>query len=165
MKPSGLFRASAPAGASTGVHEAVELRDGDNNAYMGKGMYSSYIPFSLLDSFLSTLQESLRQSQTLITSSHQSSSSRASTSQSSSRSITSSSPSTVRRANASSEPTRSSPCLWPLLWLAHLHQACHYTNTSPRLQASSRRTSSQRPRSTLSTAAGTRATALRRKSS
>ncbi|KAF8203973.1 enolase [Pholiota molesta] len=35
---NGLFRASAPAGASTGVHEAVELRDGDNNAYMGKGV-------------------------------------------------------------------------------------------------------------------------------
>ena len=26
-----------PSGASTGVHEAVELRDGDKNAYVGKG--------------------------------------------------------------------------------------------------------------------------------
>ena len=34
---SGRFRASVPSGASTGVHEAVELRDGDKNAYVGKG--------------------------------------------------------------------------------------------------------------------------------
>lgn len=33
----GLFRAAVPSGASTGVHEAVELRDG-GNAYMGKGV-------------------------------------------------------------------------------------------------------------------------------
>lgn len=33
----GVFRAAVPSGASTGVHEAVELRDGDKNAYMGKG--------------------------------------------------------------------------------------------------------------------------------
>ncbi|CAM9286953.1 unnamed protein product, partial [Choristocarpus tenellus] len=33
----GLFRASVPSGASTGVHEAVELRDG-GSAYMGKGV-------------------------------------------------------------------------------------------------------------------------------
>nr|AVI57695.1 enolase A [Taenia crassiceps] len=34
----GMFRAAVPSGASTGVHEAVELRDGDKNAYMGKGV-------------------------------------------------------------------------------------------------------------------------------
>ncbi|CAB1099574.1 unnamed protein product [Ectocarpus sp. CCAP 1310/34] len=33
----GLFRASVPSGASTGVHEAVELRDG-GSLYMGKGV-------------------------------------------------------------------------------------------------------------------------------
>ena len=33
----GLFRASVPSGASTGVHEAVELRDGGKR-YMGKGV-------------------------------------------------------------------------------------------------------------------------------
>jgi hypothetical protein len=33
----GRFRAAVPSGASTGVHEAVELRDGDKNAYLGKG--------------------------------------------------------------------------------------------------------------------------------
>ena len=31
-------RAAVPSGASTGEHEAVELRDGDSNAYMGKGV-------------------------------------------------------------------------------------------------------------------------------
>lgn len=31
-------RAAVPSGASTGVHEAVELRDGDKSAYMGKGV-------------------------------------------------------------------------------------------------------------------------------
>ena len=27
-----------PSGASTGVHEALELRDGDANRYLGKGV-------------------------------------------------------------------------------------------------------------------------------
>ena len=31
-------RAAVPSGASTGEHEAVELRDGDDSAYMGKGV-------------------------------------------------------------------------------------------------------------------------------
>ncbi|HXG39120.1 MAG TPA: phosphopyruvate hydratase, partial [Bacteroidota bacterium] len=31
-------RAAVPSGASTGEHEAVELRDGDNTRYMGKGV-------------------------------------------------------------------------------------------------------------------------------
>jgi len=33
-----LGRAAVPSGASTGVHEAVELRDGDKSRYMGKGV-------------------------------------------------------------------------------------------------------------------------------
>jgi enolase len=33
-----LGRAAVPSGASTGIHEAVELRDGDKNLYMGKGV-------------------------------------------------------------------------------------------------------------------------------
>jgi enolase len=33
-----LGRAAVPSGASTGVHEAVELRDGDQSHYMGKGV-------------------------------------------------------------------------------------------------------------------------------
>lgn len=33
-----LGRAAVPSGASTGEHEAVELRDGDKSRYMGKGV-------------------------------------------------------------------------------------------------------------------------------
>uniref|UniRef100_A0A673BBD8 Beta-enolase n=1 Tax=Sphaeramia orbicularis TaxID=375764 RepID=A0A673BBD8_9TELE len=33
----GMFRAAVPSGASTGVHEALELRDGDKARYLGKG--------------------------------------------------------------------------------------------------------------------------------
>jgi enolase len=33
-----IGRASIPSGASTGKHEAVELRDGDNERYLGKGV-------------------------------------------------------------------------------------------------------------------------------
>ncbi|MFH0822775.1 MAG: phosphopyruvate hydratase [Pseudomonadota bacterium] len=33
-----MGRAAVPSGASTGVHEAVELRDGDPGRYMGKGV-------------------------------------------------------------------------------------------------------------------------------
>ena len=31
-------RAAVPSGASTGVHEALELRDGDKKRYLGKGV-------------------------------------------------------------------------------------------------------------------------------
>src|SRR5260370_38204390 len=31
-------RAAVPSGASTGAHEAVELRDGDRGRYQGKGV-------------------------------------------------------------------------------------------------------------------------------
>jgi enolase len=34
----GLFRAAVPSGASTGIYEAVELRDGDKSKYLGKGV-------------------------------------------------------------------------------------------------------------------------------
>jgi enolase len=33
-----MGRAAVPSGASTGVHEAVELRDGDKKVYVGKGV-------------------------------------------------------------------------------------------------------------------------------
>jgi len=33
-----MGRASVPSGASTGKHEAVELRDGDNSSYLGMGV-------------------------------------------------------------------------------------------------------------------------------
>lgn len=34
----GLFRAAVPSGASTGIHEALELRDKDATKYLGKGV-------------------------------------------------------------------------------------------------------------------------------
>jgi enolase len=34
----GLFRAMVPSGASTGIYEALELRDGDKGRYNGKGV-------------------------------------------------------------------------------------------------------------------------------
>jgi len=33
-----LGRAAIPSGASTGVHEAAELRDDDNDRFLGKGV-------------------------------------------------------------------------------------------------------------------------------
>jgi enolase len=39
MTESGIIaRAAVPSGASTGAHEAVELRDGDKKMYLGKGV-------------------------------------------------------------------------------------------------------------------------------
>jgi enolase len=36
-----LGRAAVPSGASTGIHEAVELRDGDKSQYLGKGVLNA----------------------------------------------------------------------------------------------------------------------------
>ena len=36
-----MGRAAVPSGASTGVHEAVELRDGDKGVYCGKSVYKA----------------------------------------------------------------------------------------------------------------------------
>ncbi len=36
-----LGRAAVPSGASTGAHEAVELRDNDKSKYMGKGVLNA----------------------------------------------------------------------------------------------------------------------------
>jgi enolase len=38
LEDGSLGRAAVPSGASTGVHEAVELRDGDKKRYLGKGV-------------------------------------------------------------------------------------------------------------------------------
>lgn len=38
LENGGWGRAAVPSGASTGVHEALELRDGDKNRYGGKGV-------------------------------------------------------------------------------------------------------------------------------
>ncbi|HVK97073.1 MAG TPA: phosphopyruvate hydratase [Flavisolibacter sp.] len=37
----GFGRAAVPSGASTGVHEAVEMRDGDKKVYLGKGVLNA----------------------------------------------------------------------------------------------------------------------------
>ena len=38
LEDGAMGRAAVPSGASTGAHEAVELRDGDSARYMGKGV-------------------------------------------------------------------------------------------------------------------------------
>src|SRR6187551_3974821 len=38
LEDGSLGRAAVPSGASTGAHEAVELRDGDKARYLGKGV-------------------------------------------------------------------------------------------------------------------------------
>ncbi|MBR0964541.1 phosphopyruvate hydratase [Bradyrhizobium diazoefficiens] len=38
LEDGALGRAAVPSGASTGAHEAVELRDGDKSRYLGKGV-------------------------------------------------------------------------------------------------------------------------------
>lgn len=41
LSDGGFGRAAVPSGASTGAHEAVELRDGDKARYLGKGVLSA----------------------------------------------------------------------------------------------------------------------------
>ena len=41
LEDGSLGRAGVPSGASTGAHEAVELRDGDKKRYLGKGVYNA----------------------------------------------------------------------------------------------------------------------------
>ena len=38
LSDNSFGRAAVPSGASTGLHEAIELRDYDNNRYNGKGV-------------------------------------------------------------------------------------------------------------------------------
>ncbi len=38
LEDGSMGRAAVPSGASTGAHEAVELRDGDKSSYLGKGV-------------------------------------------------------------------------------------------------------------------------------
>ncbi|MCK6626953.1 MAG: phosphopyruvate hydratase [Anaerolineae bacterium] len=38
LEDGAMGRAAVPSGASTGVHEALELRDGDKSRYLGKGV-------------------------------------------------------------------------------------------------------------------------------
>ena len=46
-------RAAVPSGASTGVHEAVELRDGDPAAYLGKGVLKAVANVNSITNFSS----------------------------------------------------------------------------------------------------------------
>jgi enolase len=48
-----LGRAAVPSGASTGIHEAVELRDGDQTKYLGKGVLKA------VDNVNTTIQNAL----------------------------------------------------------------------------------------------------------
>uniref|UniRef100_A0A8C8BUS4 phosphopyruvate hydratase n=1 Tax=Oncorhynchus tshawytscha TaxID=74940 RepID=A0A8C8BUS4_ONCTS len=51
----GLFRAAVPSGASTGIYEALELRDNDKSRYLGKGVSLVWnVPNTL---FISSSQE------------------------------------------------------------------------------------------------------------
>jgi len=43
LSDGGFGRAAVPSGASTGAHEAVELRDGDKSRYLGKGVRQAII--------------------------------------------------------------------------------------------------------------------------
>uniref|UniRef100_A0A8C4I4G2 phosphopyruvate hydratase n=1 Tax=Dicentrarchus labrax TaxID=13489 RepID=A0A8C4I4G2_DICLA len=54
----GLFRAAVPSGASTGIYEALELRDGDKSRYKGKGMgvYFTFTFFNKLTNESKTLK-------------------------------------------------------------------------------------------------------------
>src|SRR5215208_5865781 len=38
LEDGSMGRAAVPSGASTGTHEAVELRDGDQHRYLGRGV-------------------------------------------------------------------------------------------------------------------------------
>ena len=38
LQDGSFGRAGVPSGASTGIHEAWELRDGDDNQFLGKGV-------------------------------------------------------------------------------------------------------------------------------
>src|SRR5512139_3724436 len=41
LEDGSLGRAAVPSGASTGEHEAVELRDGDKKRFLGKGVLNA----------------------------------------------------------------------------------------------------------------------------
>src|SRR5688572_16626384 len=43
LESGAIGRASVPSGASTGEHEAVELRDGDSKRYLGKGVEKAVV--------------------------------------------------------------------------------------------------------------------------
>ena len=48
LESGAIGRAIVPSGASTGEHEAVELRDGDKTRYLGKGVLKKFITVILV---------------------------------------------------------------------------------------------------------------------
>ena len=46
LEDGAMGRAAVPSGASTGAHEAVELRDGDKGRYGGKGVRKAVVNVS-----------------------------------------------------------------------------------------------------------------------
>ncbi len=58
-----MGRAAVPSGASTGAHEALELRDGDKERFLGKGVLKAIenvndkIAPALMDSFLESMDQ------------------------------------------------------------------------------------------------------------
>ncbi|MBN1900455.1 phosphopyruvate hydratase, partial [Candidatus Sumerlaeota bacterium] len=65
LESGGSGRACVPSGASTGTHEAVELRDGDKKRYLGKGVakavenVNSIIAEELCDGFYDATEQAL----------------------------------------------------------------------------------------------------------
>ncbi|KAJ7316408.1 hypothetical protein JRQ81_002570, partial [Phrynocephalus forsythii] len=59
----GMFRAAVPSGASTGIYEALELRDNDKSRFLGKGVLqavdhiNSTIAPALVNSGLSVVEQ------------------------------------------------------------------------------------------------------------
>ena len=52
----GLFRTSVPSIASTGIYEALELRDGDKSVYHGKGKILEREPFEDVEKVVANVQ-------------------------------------------------------------------------------------------------------------
>ena len=50
-----IGRGTAPSGASTGEFEALELRDGDKNRYLGKGVQKAVLKVLKLVSYSATV--------------------------------------------------------------------------------------------------------------
>jgi hypothetical protein len=55
-----MGRAAVPSGASTGKHEAVELRDNDNSRYVGKGVLKALIKYVMKNCSVGKVYMTLR---------------------------------------------------------------------------------------------------------
>ena len=59
-------RAAVPSGASTGVHEALELRDNDKKRYLGKGVIKAVSANDLIAGFSNVIEGSKSELTTLM---------------------------------------------------------------------------------------------------